>query len=221
MTEYVYDTEFLEDGVTIELISIGIVSGSGREYYAVNEEMPITRIRRNKWLMANVVPGLPQPAGAWDNHMRREWLFDYGNRAVKKRDRIAAEVREFLLAEGTPSLWASYGAYDHVALAQLWGDMAARPDGIPMFTNDIQQEIARAPKEFAVPVQTVGVHNALDDARHNWRVLRAVREALGGGMDEQKRQTLIKVAFTEPDPVKAGQAAAELRHMILRGYDRA
>lgn len=39
-------------------------------------------------------------------------------------------------------------------------------------------------------------------------------------MDEGKRAKLIEVAFTEPDPVKAGQAAAELRHMIFQGHDR-
>src|SRR4051812_11038169 len=33
--KYFYDTEFLEDGQTIELISIGIVAEDGREYYAV------------------------------------------------------------------------------------------------------------------------------------------------------------------------------------------
>ena len=34
---YFYDTEFLEDGETIDLISIGIVAEDGREYYAVTD----------------------------------------------------------------------------------------------------------------------------------------------------------------------------------------
>lgn len=33
---YFYDTEFIDDGRTIELISIGMVSEDGREYYAVS-----------------------------------------------------------------------------------------------------------------------------------------------------------------------------------------
>ncbi len=33
MTRYFYDCEFLENGNTIELISIGIVADDGREYY--------------------------------------------------------------------------------------------------------------------------------------------------------------------------------------------
>lgn len=177
MTEYAYDLEFLEDGRTIELISIGIVSESGREYYAVNADMPVKRIRKNQWLMDNVVPSLPKPAGDWNNHMPKRWLFDYHNPAVKRRDRIATEVRDFLLAEGKPVLWANWGDYDHVALCQLWGRMIDKPEGIPMFTHDIQQELERAPKGFVPPAQEQGVHNALEDARHDWRILRAIREA--------------------------------------------
>jgi hypothetical protein len=53
-----YDTEFLEDGETIELISIGMVAEDGYEYYAVNRDMPERRIRRHPWLMENVVPNV-------------------------------------------------------------------------------------------------------------------------------------------------------------------
>ena len=35
---YFYDTEFIEDGSTIELVSIGIVAEDGREFYAVSTE---------------------------------------------------------------------------------------------------------------------------------------------------------------------------------------
>ena len=35
-TRYFIDTEFMEDGHTIELISIGICCEDGREFYAVS-----------------------------------------------------------------------------------------------------------------------------------------------------------------------------------------
>ena len=44
------DLEFLEDGRTIELISIGMVADDGREYYAVNRDMPVRKIRKHQWL---------------------------------------------------------------------------------------------------------------------------------------------------------------------------
>jgi hypothetical protein len=172
MTRYFYDSEFLEDGKTIELISIGIVAEDGREYYAVSEDTTHgklnKRIRHNEWLMANVVPSLPKPAGDWNLHMPRKWLFNYHAYEVKPRHRIADEVREFLLAGDTPELWADYGAYDHVVLCQLWGRMIDLPEGLPMFTNDIQQEAARLGIPWdELPQQESGQHNALDDARHN------------------------------------------------------
>lgn len=161
-----YDTEFREDGRVIDLISIALVAEDGREYYAVNREMPIRKIRKHPWLMANVVPGLPQPRGDRVIHMPQSWLFDYTHPAVRYLDSIASGVRRFIEATPEPELWAWYGAYDHVALAQLWGPMDVLPGVIPMWTNDLRQEAHRLGNPD-LPQQTLGVHNALADARHN------------------------------------------------------
>lgn len=45
---YFYDTEFIEDGQTIELVSIGIVAEDGREYYAVSTDFDPARA--NPWV---------------------------------------------------------------------------------------------------------------------------------------------------------------------------
>lgn len=145
--KYFYDTEFHEDGTTIDLISIGIVAEDGREYYAVNAEADWDRIEDHPWLMANVVPHLPCAA---------EW---------KPKTLIAREVKEFLLAAAPPELWAWYCAYDHVALAQLFGPMIDLPDGIPMFTHDVRSLIDWTGVD-RLPKQTDGQHDALADARH-------------------------------------------------------
>jgi hypothetical protein len=181
MTEYDYDLEFLEDGRTIELISIGIVADDGREYYAVNREITrgklLKRIKRHEWLMDNVIPSLPKPHGDWNLHMPKSWLFDYNSPLVKSRERIAGEVRDFLYAADAPVLWADYGAYDHVGLCQLWGPMVELPSGLPMFTCDVQQEALRLGVGWdEMPKQETGLHNALEDARHN----RVKRQFLKG-----------------------------------------
>jgi hypothetical protein len=173
---YFYDTEFLEDGRTIDLISIGIVAEDGREYYAVSSDAPWRRIKRHEWLIANVVPSLPQPHGDWRNQMPKRWPIDFQSPLVKQEPHIAAEVRAFLLADGKPELWAWYAAYDHVALCQLWGTMMQLPDGVPMYTGDIKQECDRLGNP-TLPEQPAGEHNALADARHNkvrWDFLRAL-----------------------------------------------
>lgn len=177
-----YDWEFLEDGRHIDPISIGMKADDGREYYAVNALLASRsrkgrslrrRIRKNVWLMENVVPHLPQPHGDWRLHMPQSWLFNYHDPAVKPMEQIADEVKAFIVGTDPDELpyvdlWANYGAYDHVCLAQLWGRMIDLPEGVPMFTNDIQQEARRQGLSWKdLPKQESGEHNALADARHN------------------------------------------------------
>jgi hypothetical protein len=145
--KYFYDTEFHEDGTTIDLISIGIVAEDGREYYAVNKEADWDRIGDHQWLMWNVVPHLP---------CAKEW---------KPKEQIRDEVAEFLLAGSPPELWAYFCAYDHVVLAQLFGTMMDLPEGVPMFTNDVRSLVDWA-RVRSLPNQAEGVHDALADARH-------------------------------------------------------
>lgn len=168
-TRYWYDFEFLEDGRMIDLISIGIVSEDGREYYAVAADAPWHRIARSDWLCQHVVPHLPlllAPVRRGD-----QWGFTIDRKSpiVRPEQQIAAEVRAFLLGGvGRPELWAYYGAYDHVKLNQLWGPMAAHPEGVPMYSNDLMQAVRRLKVDPAeLPAQASGEHNALADARHN------------------------------------------------------
>lgn len=181
MTVYAYDTEFLEDGHTIELISIGIVAEDGREYYAVNSDAPWERIKKDKWLRDNVLPSLPGEMGR--EVVRRNgysvespgFQLDTKDVRVKPKWVIANEVRDFLLAAESPDLWADYAAYDHVTLCQLWGRMIDLPEGLPMFTHDLQHEAAS--NHLHIPEQEAGQHNALDDARHVMSVLREWRNS--------------------------------------------
>ena len=186
MTALDYDLEFLEDGRTIELISVALVAEDGRSYYAVNRDLAAWtwrgwrlrhRIRRHAWLMEHVVPNLPKALGDRRLTMPKRWLFDYAAPEVKSPARIAAEVAAFIQATPDVELWANYGAYDHVCLAQLWGPMIALPAGVPMFTHDIQQERDRLGLTWNdLPEQAGGAHNALADARHNQVVRRWLAE---------------------------------------------
>ncbi|QBI56835.1 3'-5' exoribonuclease [Streptomonospora litoralis] len=183
MTCYAYDFEFHEDGKVIDPISLAIVCEDGREYYAVVADAGWDRIREHDWLMRNVVPHLPitgrKQVDAYLKTGQRQWPKplvnsvgpDHTDARVKPRWVVANEVREFLLAAGEPELWADFGAYNHVALAQLWGPMIRLPQGLPMFTRDLQQELAHRP-DAAVPDQEAGAHDALADARHLMVCLR-------------------------------------------------
>jgi hypothetical protein len=166
MTDIYFDTEFIDDGTTIKLISIGMVAEDGRELYRVVDDVRvISEAVAHPWLRENVIPSLPimllPDSGSWD------WATMHPDfSVVAPRDEIAADVRNFVLSYPDPQLWAWYAAYDHVALAQLFGPMSDLPDGIPMFTNDIRQECRRL-GDPQMPEQPAGEHNALADAHHN------------------------------------------------------
>ncbi len=168
VTRFFYDTEFIEDGHTIDLISIGIVTEDGREYYAVNRDSPWKRIAKRPWLVENVVRSLPRIHGDRRLHVgrRNPLALDFSDPTIRPYDQIANEVESFLLiGGGVPELWADCGAYDHVVLMWLWGDMSCKPEVLPCYTNDIQQEISRSGNPD-LPKQDTGAHNALADARH-------------------------------------------------------
>jgi hypothetical protein len=156
-----YDTEFIDDGRTIDLISIGMVAEDGREYYAVSSEFDVDALHANKWLVDNVWPHLPLIDRSDDEYYG---CLNTDHPAVKPRAEIAAEALEFLLTDGYPELWAWYAAYDHVALAQLWGPMVTMPVGLPMYTHDLKQEFDRQ-DATSQPIQVGDEHHALADAR--------------------------------------------------------
>jgi hypothetical protein len=169
-----YDTEFLEDGETIRLISIAMVREDGKSIYRIVEDNELMiDVWNHNWLRHNVVPSLPisseyemldldgthKPLVVWESDHP-----DY--KYVDTRDGIATDIQRFILDTPHPELWAYYAAYDHVALCQLWGRMVDLPNGIPMYTNDLKSEIVRL-GALNVPKQSEGLHNALQDAIWN------------------------------------------------------
>jgi hypothetical protein len=164
---YFYDCEFIEDGRTIDLVSIGAVDEEGREFYAVSTEFDPERA--GPWVRQNVLPKLPPPSdSAWRSRERiKRDLLAFMN--VGESDRCDVE------------LWAWIAAYDHVALAQLWGAMPALPRALPRFTRDLRQrwEDVGRPR---LPQPPSDAHDALADARYNlvrWRVIEERRHRLG------------------------------------------
>lgn len=142
--KYWFDTEFMEDGKTIELLSIGMVCEDGREFYAVDASAKHSHA--NEWVRENVLPHL-------------------GTDRLMPRVFLAKSLVEFIAAgEAKPEFWAYYGDYDWVVLCQLYGRMIDLPDGWPMFAMDVKQ-FAVSLGNPRLPEQTSTEHNALDDAR--------------------------------------------------------
>lgn len=173
-----YDTEFHSDDRVIELLSIGMVREDDKQLYLIvgDDHGAISRAVNDDWLRENVIVHLPiafYDRGYDVDGYRWRWEWDtkhrdYQRAAVHSRKEIARRVREFIAATPDAQLWADYGAYDHVAYAQLFGRMIDLPDGFPMATFDIQQEAARTCCDLSdPPISPVGPeHNALGDAIH-------------------------------------------------------
>src|SRR6476660_8073523 len=131
MRRFFYDTEFIEDGVTIDLVSIGVVDETGREFYAVSTEFD--PVRAIPWVRRNVLDQLPSPA----------------DKAWRSRQRIREELLAFLTGPGEEiELWAWFGAYDHVALRQRWDDagqpeLPPKPSGTHDALVDARYNLAR------------------------------------------------------------------------------
>ena len=160
---FFYDCEFIEDGRTIDLVSVGVVGEDGREFYAVSTEFDPTRA--GPWVRSNVLPKLPAHA----------------NPAWRSRARIRTDLLRFLTAaDGEVELWAWIAAYDHVAICQLWGAMPDLPRALPRFTRELRQrwEDAGRPQ---LPPPTADAHDALADARLNLRRWEAIEAALSAG----------------------------------------
>lgn len=185
MTDIWYDTEFREDGRTIELISIGMVREDGQKLYLINSEVDRVLLVRHEWLYKNVVRFLPMKFSSWGDRNILAWDEDHPDfMRVQSRAMIRDAVRRFVLGVPDPQLWAWYGAYDHVVLAQLFGRMIDLPSGFPMWTNDVRQLSEECGNPMLPAQDEAQAHNALADAewtREAYRHLRRIeRQALGG-----------------------------------------
>ena len=141
-----FDTEFLEDGKTIDLISIGLVREDGEELYMVSEEFSWARAEADPWINDNVLAYIPRDFPRFP------------------RDHIACVIEDFLFGE-EPEFWAYYADYDWIALCQLYGRMIDLPKGWPKFCRDLKQ-YAEERNIVVLPKQLGVEHHALADA--NW-----------------------------------------------------
>lgn len=155
-TKYWFDTEFMEDGKTIDLISIGIVSDDGRTFYA--ESLDADYTKANSFVREHVFPHLD--------------LARYGQaRSVIRRDLLE------YIGNTSPEFWTYFGSYDWVCLAQLFGTMMDFPRGWPMFPMDVMQLMVET-GVYWKPRRHEVVHNALEDALWTKEMHDGIRERL-------------------------------------------
>lgn len=151
-----FDTEFYENGKTIELISIGVVAEDNRTYYAETAKHA-ELANKTYWLRKNVAP-----------HLRGMHI---------SRKLIAKDLIAFMGEK--PEIWAYYADYDWVVLCQLFGRMIDLPPGWPMYCRDVKQ-LADDLGNLKLPEQKTAEHDAMADAiwtRDAWYFLQGLPNA--------------------------------------------
>jgi len=159
---YFLDTEFVEEGSTIDLISIGIVCEDGRELYC--EVGGFDWSMANQWVLDNVRPHL------WSNLPTKPgfhtWHRDGVVGGLLRPEAISHEIYRFcdIKQHGVPEFWGYYSAYDWVLFCQLFGPMIDLPQGWPMLCYDLRQYLDHTGhKDVKQPDDQP--HNSLQDAR--------------------------------------------------------
>ena len=144
---YYFDTEFHENGRTIQPISFGMVAEDGRELYM---EFKCDHLPVNDFVKEHVIPNL-----TWDHSDR---LMAYGLSAREQLiDFVGADMPEF---------WAYFADYDWVVLCQMFGRMVDLPSHFPMFCRDVQQVYVEMEDRTGLkPDKPKDAHNALADAK--------------------------------------------------------
>lgn len=183
--KYFLDTEFIEDGKTIDLISIGIVCEDGRELYLLNYDCDHNKA--NDWVKDNVLRYLPdKPLPQLHRSPKAFGESEAGKQGWRNKGVIAEEILKFCLWKPIgftpydsynnvnisnydrlePEFWGYYADYDWVVFCQLFGKMIDLPSGFPMYCKDIKQ-LCDELGNPDLPKQENGEHNALFDARWN------------------------------------------------------
>ena len=183
--KYFLDTEFIEDGKTIDLISIGMVGEDGRELYLVSNEFNVNKAWRNEWLRTNVLYAIFQDSYLHDQSFA-DCEFTFHSLVEKLTDNPSVcqgrkQIKDAVLAfcdpsqYGVPEFWGWYADYDWVVFCQLFGAMIDLPKDYPMYCNDLKQ-IAYLQDLEDEEIEFMGVslsdldnphHHALFDARWN------------------------------------------------------
>lgn len=165
-----YDTEFVEDGITICPVSFAMVSEDERTLYLINKQFmndfwygdphywkETTLVQPSQWVVDNVLDKIDERDVELYGVNHEEW---------------GDAIYKFLTAKvsSTPiELWGHYAAYDHLVYCQAFGKMIDLPEPLPMFTNDdmtirgVGKDAQPYPLRFP---EIYPEHDALADARY-------------------------------------------------------
>lgn len=183
MSKIFFDTEFTGLYKNSELISIGLISDDGREFYGEIQDIDIESL--DDWIKENVIANMVEYGGK----QVLDICENENNYYVGTKADIANYLREWLMQFDTIELVSDVCHYDMVLFIDLFGTAFDLPLNVNASCHDINQDIAVVynmnekeafdySRELILAghnIQTDGEkHNSLYDAR----VIKAIYEIL-------------------------------------------
>lgn len=181
--KYFLDTEFKEKPNTIDLISIGIVSEDGREYYAICQDFlhKLQPIWRDEWIRNNVLLPIYMEYSITNSNKAIEFSkanfksLLYG--IAKPTGQIRNEIIDFI-GDEIPEFYGYFADYDWVVFCWIFGRMIDLPSNFPQYCKDLRQMMAdknlddQWKKKYCPDPE--GIHNALEDAKWNYQLFKKI-----------------------------------------------
>lgn len=227
MPRYYIDTEFVDDGKTIDLISIGIVASDGRTYYT--QSVAFDTHKASDWVQDNVFPTLlihdvpiaksPRPYhqrllnNTMQNHRDGQCEDDengkYEDCPWRTREQIKQDIIDFLSPDkyGKPEFIGWITSYDMVAFCQIFGTMMDLPDGYPHYIKDLQFVLDKygiSDEDLPEDERKGQAHNALSDAYYIAQLWNFVQQ-----MEFEAMSSVIIEELKKPDILPLLQSAVK------------
>jgi len=166
------DTEFTGLRQDTSLISIGLVSEDGKQFYA--ELTDYNKEQVDKWIKENVLANLLEVPGIQSNPLLRPDYYHKGNKTS-----VAYKLHEWLMQWDKVEIWSDCLAYDWVLFNDLFGGAFDIPRNVYYIPFDIctlfwvkgiDPNISR--EEFA------GCEGAKHNALHDAKMIKSCFERL-------------------------------------------
>lgn len=187
---YFLSTKYTETPWSLQLISIGIVDGNGRAFYAENQSFDERKADTfaKKYIHPNLL-------WLWLKADREgEYSFWYTCRGKAVPDEEAESVfgpvsyiknrlLHYFWNDPNPEIWGYYSAFDWVVFCGIFGMITDLPMGFPIYCRELMQlldknELDESDLKCLPPVEDN--HNALNNALWNKALYEHLTEEKDG-----------------------------------------
>ena len=184
-----FDTEFTGLYKDTNLISIGLVSEDGKEFYAEIDDDKLKYV--DSWVEENVLANTVTYGDEWVLNI----VEDENNFYVGSKEDIGEALREWFAQFDEVELVSDVCHYDMVLLIDLFGTAFDLPDNVGASCHDINQDIASLYKiseheafdysrEKILEGHNINTEGAKHNAMYDARVIKAIYEILQKEIDE-------------------------------------